>query len=182
MTQTERTYAQALYSLAKDEALTADILEQLNMLRRAFEEESDFVRLLSAPNIPKEQRCAVLDGSFRGKLHPYVLNFLKILTERGYVRRFADCCRAYEDCYNADHGILPVQAVSAVALTGEQTRRLEDKLSALTGKSVKLLCRVDPQVLGGVRLSYDGKQVDGTVRGRLDKLGTKLKNTVIEVS
>ena len=42
-----------------------------------------------------------------------------------------------------------------------------------------MVCKVDPAVLGGIRLNYDGMQVDGTVQGRLDAIGRQLKNTVL---
>jgi F0F1-type ATP synthase delta subunit len=38
---------------------------------------------------------------------------------------------------------------------------------------------VDAACIGGVRLDYDGKRVDGTVSNRLEKLGSLLKNTVL---
>ena len=179
MTQVANTYAQALYSLAKEEGLTAEILAEMDVLQQAFAAEPAFVRLLSAPNLSKEERCWILDDSFRGKVQPYLLNFLKILTEKGYVRHFADCCKAYREQYNADNGILSVRAVTAVALSEAQTQKLTDKLSQLTGKTIALTNRVDPEVLGGVRLDYDGKRVDGTVKNRLDSIGSLLKNTVL---
>ena len=179
MTQLASVYAQALYDLAKDEQLTKDILEQLTALREGISKEPDFVRLLSAPNLSKEARCAIVDEAFQGKAHTYVLSFMKILVEKGYMRHFAACCKAYRDIYNADHGIVPVLAVTAVPLTAEQTRKLTDKLCSLTGKTVELECRVDRSVLGGVRLDYDGKRIDGTVKNRLDSIGKLLKNTVL---
>ena len=179
MTQIATTYAQALYDLAKDEQLTEEILEQLQVLRAGFAAEPDFVRLLSAPNLSKEARCQIVDDAFRGKVHTYVLSFLKLLTEKGYARHFADCCQAYEELYNADHGILIVQAVTAAELTEDQRRRLTDKLQAITGKTVKLHTRIDPAVLGGIRLDYDGKRVDGTVQNRLESIRKLLQNTVL---
>ena len=179
MTQIAATYAQALYDLAKEEQLTGELLVQLKALQEGFSREPDYVRLLSAPSMSKEARCAIADEAFRGKGHIYVLNFLKILVEKGYVRHFADCVTAYRDCYNADHGIVPVLAVTAVALTGEQTRKLTEKLTAITGKTVELENRIDPSVLGGVRLDYDGKRFDGTVKNRLDDISKRLKNTVL---
>lgn len=179
MTQAANTYAQALYALAKDENLDKQILNEMDVLNQAFDREAGFLRLLAAPNLPKAERCAILDESFRGKVHIYLLNFLKILTERGYIRHFGDCCKAFREHYNADHGILPVQAVTAVALTAEQADRLAQKLTRLTGKTIELTNRVDPAVLGGVRLDYDGKRVDGTVQSRLDSVRNLLKNTVL---
>lgn len=179
MTSVGTVYAQALYSLAKDEGCSQAILKELAVLRHCFAAEPDFLRLLAAPNLSKEERCAIVDGSFRDKVHPYLLNFMKILTEKGYMRYFADCCKAYRQAYNQDHGILEVTAVTALALTGDQTDRLVEKLAKVTGKTIDLVNRVDPAVLGGVRLDYDGKRLDDTVAHRLQSIGALLKNTVL---
>ena len=172
-------YAQALYDLAKDEQLDVQILQQLSVLREAFAGEPDFIRLLSAPNLSLQERCGILDSSFRDQIQPYLLNFLKLLTEKGYMRHFDGCCKAYREIYNRDHGILPVRAITAVPLTNGQEEKLTAKLEQLTGKTVVLECRVDPAVMGGVRLDYDGKCVDGTVKNRLDAVRNLLKNTVL---
>ena len=179
MSQIATTYAQALYDLAKEENVTETVLQQMTALQQAFAEEPEFLRLMAAANLSKEERCQILDDSFRGKAEPYVLNFMKILTEKGYMRSFADCAKSYRDIYNADHGILQVKAVIAVELSEDQRKRLTEKLEKLTGKSIDLSCRVDPAVLGGVRLDYDGKRVDGTVQTRLDAVSKLLKNTVL---
>lgn len=179
MTQAANTYAQALYDLARDEGLGKIILEQLAVLKTVFRETPQYSKLLSAPDIPKQERCGILDEAFRDKVHPYVLNFLKILTEKGYIRQFPDCCDAYRGFYNEDNGILVVKAVSAIVLTEAQVQKLTAKLEAITGKQIDLLCSVDAAQLGGLRLSYDGKQVDGTVKNRLDSIGKLLKNTVL---
>ena len=179
MTQAANTYAQALYDLAKDEGLGKTVLEELSVLKTVFAENPEYSKLLSAPDLPKQERCNILDEAFRGKVHPYVLNFLKILTEKGYIRQFPACCEAYRGFYNEDNGILVVKAVSAVALSAQQIEKLTAKLEATTGKKIDLHCSVDAATLGGLRLSYDGKQVDGTVRNRLDSIGKLLKNTVL---
>ena len=179
MTQVGNVYGESLYTLALEEGLTEEILSELTVLEQSFRENPDFIRLLSSPNLPKRERCQILDDSFRGKVQPYVLNFLKILTEKGYARHFTDCCKAYRDLYNQHHGILPVTAVTALALTEDQSARLARKLSAITGKTVDLHNRVDPAVLGGVRLDYDGKRVDDTVSHRLGSIAALLKNTVL---
>ena len=179
MTEIANVYGGALYDLAKDEGLGKEILEELTALKGVFSENPEYSKLLSAPDLPKQERCSVLDEAFRGKVNPYVLNFLKILTERGYIRQFPACCDAYRGFYNEDNGILVVKAVSAVALNAQQIEKLTAKLEATTGKQIDLHCSVDVAMLGGLRLSYDGKQVDGTVKNRLDSIGKLLKNTVL---
>ena len=179
MTQVGSVYGDALYSLALEDGLAAQILEELTVLEQSFRQEPDFIRLLSTPNLSKQERCQILDDSFRGKVHAYVLNFLKILTEKGYMRHFHDCCAAYEESYNRDNAIVPVTAITAVALSTEQHEKLTDKLSRVTGKQIKLRNLVDPTVLGGVRLDYDGKRLDDTVSHRLDAIRGLLKDTVL---
>ena len=179
MTQVGSVYGEALYTLALEEGLTSEILAELTVLNQSFVQEPDFIRLLSSPNLSKQERCTVLDDSFRGKVHEYVLNFLKILTEKGYMKHFGLCCKAFEDLYNRDNGILPVTAITAVALKPEQAEKLTGKLSRITGKQVKLKNRIDPACLGGVRLDYDGKRLDDTVSHRLDAIRKTLQNTVL---
>lgn len=178
-TQIGNVYGQALYSLAASENLSKDILEQLQVLSAGFAQEPKFVQLLSAPNISKAERCQIIDKSFRNAVHPYVLNFLKILTEKGYVRQFSQCVVAYSQHYNEDNGIIPVQAVTAIALSQEHLTKLKMKLEQLTGKQVELNNRVEPDCLGGVRLDYEGVQMDGTIHARLDSIRNLLKNTVL---
>ena len=179
MTEVGNAYGLALYDLAKSEALAEQILQELDILRQSFEAEPGFLKLLGTPSLTKQERCQILDDSFRGKVQPYLLNFMKILTEKGYIRHFSNCCDAYRQQYNRDNGILPVTAVTAVAMTEGQKEKLKEKLDALTGRTVELHCRIDPHCLGGVRLDYDGKRVDDTVAHRLDAIRSVLKNTVL---
>ncbi len=179
MTQIATVYGQALYALAKDEGCAMPVLEEMKALEESFCEEPAFLRLLAAPNLSKEERCAIVDSSFRGRVNPFLLNFLKILTEKGYSKHFGDCRRVYQQIYNQDNGILEVSVVTVVPLTEEQSARLKEKLCTITGKSVDLICRTDPACLGGVRLDYDGMRVDDTVARRLDSIRNLLKNTVL---
>ena len=179
MTEVGNVYGESLYELAKEENLTKLIGDQLAVLQQAFRQEPDFVRLLSSPNLTKTERCQILDDSFRSKVHPYILNFLKILTEKNYIRHFSSCCDAYTDLYNQDNGILVVTAVTAVALQEHQKEKLTRKLNQITGKQISLRCRIDPTVYGGVRLDYDGKRLDDTVSHRLDAIRDLLDKTVL---
>ena len=179
MTGIGNAYAQGLYSLACEEGVAEEILQQLQALDESFVKEPDFLRLLSAVNLSKEERCGIVDNVLLNKVHIYVLSFLKILTEKGYAGYFHDCFKAYLAQYNEDNGILSVSAVSAVPLSDAQKSKLTEKLAAMTGKKISLVNRVDPECLGGIRLNYDGKQIDGTVQNRLKEIRCLLKNTVL---
>ena len=171
-------YATALFDLAVEEGKSREVLQQLQVLDGAFREEPDFIRLLCSANVPKTERCQILD-SLRGKTEPCVLNFMKLLTEKGYMRSFSGCRKVFRQRYHQDRGILEVKAITAIALTQDQSQRLSARLAAITGKEIVLMNVLDPQVLGGVRLDYDGIQVDDTIRHRLDSIRGLLANTVL---
>jgi len=179
MTAAGSTYGEALYTLARDEGFSHVIYDELKVLSASFAQEPEFIRLLCSPSLTKAERCQILDDCFRGKVQPYLLNFLKILTEKGYMRQFPDCVSAYRELYNQDNGILPVTAVTAVTLTDSQTQKLTAKLQSITGKKIELTNKLDPEVLGGMRLYYDGKRVDDTVSHRLDAVRAMLLHTVL---
>ncbi len=179
MTQIGSTYGEALYELSRSENLTEEIKSQMQVLNESFSSEPDFVRLLRSPNVSKQERCNILDDCFRDKIHLYLLNFLKILTEKGYIKQFSDCCERFTQLYNQDLNIMSVTAVTAVALSAAQREALTQKLTRITGKTILLRNRVNPACLGGVRLDYDGQRLDGTVKNRLDNIRQLLNNTVL---
>ena len=179
MTEVGSVYGQALYDLTFSEGVAETVLRQMDVLRQSFCAEPEFLKLLNTPALTKQERCCILDDSFRGKLQPYLLNFLKLLTEKGYIRHFFHCCDAYRECYNRDHGIMPVTVVTALPMTADQQKRLKGKLETITGKTIELRSQIDPSCLGGVRLDYDGKRLDDTVVHRLDAIRSVLKNTVL---
>ena len=170
MTETAKMYGGSLYDLAAEEGLETRILGELDEVQKLLKQNPDYLRLLSTPSIPKKERCGLLDEALRGQVHLYVLNFLKILCEKGTLRELPGCARAYRVRYNQAHGILEAAATTAVAMTEQQVKSLHEKLEKLTGKTIDLKTKVDPAVLGGIRLDIEGTELDGTVKNRLASL------------
>lgn len=179
MTQTARTYGAALYELARDEGLSDDVFAQLQMTAGLLRENPDYMRLLSLPSVPKGERCAVLDESFGGRVHEYLLSFLKVLVERGAIGELYGCEETFRRRYYEDHGILEVTVSAAAPLPDGQKEKLERRLAEKTGKDIRLTVRVDPEVLGGLRLELAGKRLDGTVRRRLEEIASRLRETTL---
>ena len=179
MTHTGTVYGQALYSLAREESLTEALLAQLQLVQSCLEAEPDYLRLLGSVSLSKPERCQLLDESLGAALHPYLLNFLKILVEHGKISCFPQCFDAYQQEYYKDHNILPVTAVTAIALSKPQAQHLQEKLAGITGKDILLSNQVDPALLGGMRLEYDGKQLEDSISQRMQQVRQLLKNTVL---
>ena len=179
MTDTAGIYGKSLYDLAISENLTEELLPQMEMVQHLFEEYPDYVRLLLEPSVKKNERLSLLDKAFGEEIHPYLLNFLKLLTEKGLLRSYSGCLKRFRALYNQDHGITDAVVTSAVPLDEAQVARLRDKLEEVTGKKGILTQKVSPDVLGGMRVEVDGKLLDGTVKGRLSDIRKTVNNTVL---
>ena len=168
MTERGREYGEGLYELCREENIQA--LPQLQMLMDCFRQQPDFVRLLSNHALPKTQRTSILDDTLQGQVHPYVLNFLKILCERGLLNEFEGCVAAYRQRYNQDNAIVEARVTTAAPLTEDERQKLLARLQSMTGKQVELIQRVNPSVMGGVLLEMEGKRYDSTIRHRLESI------------
>lgn len=179
MTSEGALYGQSLFDLATEENLTDQLLPQLEMIRQIFAENPDYIRLLSEPSIPRNERLKLLDDAMRGQVHIYILNLLKILLENDLLRDFGACVKRFRALYYEANGIAEAVVTSAVALTGEQAAQLTEKLVRITGKKIILTQKVDASVLGGLRVEVDGRLLDGTVTGRLDEIRKKVNRVII---
>ena len=169
MTALEKEYGDALYSLAMEENCPDEALEGLTLAVNALQDAPGYLTLVQNPALPKEERLGLLDQAFAG-VHPYVMNLLKLLCERSALDLAGGALEQFKSLLYQERGILPVEAITAVPLTPEQQEALRDKLSAKTGKTVLLENKLDPSVLGGIKLRYEGKELDGTAAGRLSAL------------
>lgn len=179
MTTASSLYGRSLYDLARDEGLDEAIFSEMEVVAELFRQQPEYPVLLSEPSIPKKERLSLLDQAFGDSLQPYLLNFLKILLERGMIRGYQECLRAYRDDYNRDHGIVDAYVTAAVSLGKRERDSLQKKLEGISGKKVILHERVDSGVLGGLRVEMGGKTLDGTVAGRLSVLEKGVKDVVL---
>lgn len=179
MTETAKKYGGSLYELAAEENQTDAVLDQLKMVLDLFRENPDYLRLMAERSINKEERTKLLDEAFGQELWPYLLNFLKILCEKGYMSELKGCAKEYRRLYNEAHGIAEATVTSAKELTQPQKDALLDKLRKLSGKQVDMTCYVNPALIGGIRLDMEGKRYDGTAQERIEALRSIIKETTL---
>lgn len=172
-------YGQSLYDLAVSENISDEILKEMETVKAIFADNPDYVTLLSEPSIPKKERLGLLDEAFGDSLQEYLLNFIKILVEKGLLRSFNGCFKRYRASYNSDHGIEDAVVTSAIPLKDDSFKQLQKRLESLTGKKIILKQKVDPGVLGGIRVELEDRLYDGTVKGRLKELGRRLDETIL---
>ena len=179
MTETARRYGGSLYELALEEGMVDEVLAQLREVLDLMKENPQYERLLAEPSITKKERTQLIDEAFGSSLWPYLLNFLKLLCEEGYIPELKGCYKEDRRRYNEDHGISEATVTSARELTETQKAALLDKLEKMSGKKVEMICLVNPALIGGVRLDFEGKRYDGTAAERLKTLRSIIRNTTV---
>lgn len=179
MTEHARVYGGSLYDLAAEEKLTDAIRDELLAVKEIFRENPDYLKLLSEPSIKKEDRTKLIEEAFGDKAERYLVSFIKLLCEKGLLNEFEGCTEEYVKRYNADHNIAEAVVTSAVTLNDGQLSALKNKLQTVSGKQIFLVNKVDPSVVAGLKVELEGKQLDGTVQGRMADFSKKLNETIM---
>lgn len=180
MTKLSKLYGGSLYDLAVSEHLTEALWKEAEMVRQLFLDNAGYLRLLSEPSIPRSERISLLDTAFGRQLHPYLLNFLKLLCENGILREYNGCCREFQERYYKDQNIAEAIVTSARPLMKAQADALTKRLENISKKTVILTEKVDCRVLGGLKVELDGQEFDGTVKKRFDNIRDRIDDITIE--
>lgn len=171
-------YGKALFLLAEETGREARISDDIETVKSLLKEMPEYINLLDTPALSKEEKLGLIDKAF-AFTDSYLLNFLKILCENHSVYIFERAAASYMACYDEARGIERAEAITAVPLTQEQKDRIILKLEQSTGKKIILKNTVTPEIIGGIKIRYSGKQLDGSIRTRLDNLEKSLKSVII---
>lgn len=179
MTEYARVYGGSLYELAAEEQLTEKIKDEMLEIQGLFDENPDYIKLLSEPSVKKEERTKLIEDAFGNQAERYLVSFMKILCERGILNEYEGCTREFVRRYNADHNIAEAVVTSAVALNDEQLSALKSKLEKVSGKNISIVQKLDTSVLAGIKVELEGKMLDGTVTGRMSDISKKLNEIIM---
>jgi F-type H+-transporting ATPase subunit delta len=146
----------------------------LERAQALVEENAELSQALTHPRIPIAARKKVADTVF-ADAPEVVRRLLLLLVERDRVLILPAIALAYAAVWNEARGVVAADAVSAVELDSEEKQALGQALEKVAGKAVELQTRVDPSVLGGLRVTLGGRTLDGTVGAQLQALRRRLQ-------
>ena len=175
MSDVAREYGRGLYLLAKEEGTVQTMLAEVRGVAAILGAEPDYISLLGNLSLKREARVALIDAAFSGRATPHLVSFLKLLTERGYAAHIMAALAAFEALYREEEGIALAEVTSAAPLTEAERAALKERLDRITGKQCELSVRIDPTLIGGVRVMVEGQLYDGTVSGKLARFKRRLK-------
>lgn len=167
MISTSNDFAASLFMLATEENKLDEFKKDLSVVKSVFDENPDYVLLLSSPGIPKHERIAAIDKAFGESVNIYILNFLKVLCEHGKISTIDECIKIFGDLRKQAENKVTAIVISAAPLEDYQIERLKAKLSKKLGCLVKIKTETDPSMLGGIKIEFDDKVIDGSIRKQL---------------
>ncbi len=169
------TYGTALYEAAKDLGKEEEILIEIKQLALLVQAYEDFSEFLNSPAImPKEKKEAVkkiMQPAFSQEM----LNFVYVLIDKGRTSQIKKIAKRYIELYDKDRGIAEGKVFSVVKLTPDQIQKFETEMSRLLQRNIKLENRVDPSLIGGIKIQVGGKMIDQSYRGDLERLREELE-------
>jgi F-type H+-transporting ATPase subunit delta len=172
-TSIARRYAEAAFEIAQRDGTVETWLTQLETVAFAVGDSSVVYRL-EDPHVPLAQRAKALHTVVGPDMLPQLGNLVGLLLRRRRVDALPQVAREYRRLYNRRAGIVEAVATSALALDGSELEALRTRLETMTGAKVELETAVDPQILGGIQVRIGDTLYDGSVRGRLERLRTRL--------
>lgn len=169
-------YARALFDLALETGRLDAVRADLKSLRAAWVESDDLRRLASSPIMSSaDQGKGLVAVATKAKFDPTTINFLGLLAQNGRARDLAGVITGFEALYAKHTGVVAAEVVSAVPLTTVQTTHIRSALMQALGKAPEITTRVDPALLGGLKVKVGSKLFDASLKTKLDQLKFALK-------
>jgi F-type H+-transporting ATPase subunit delta len=169
-------YASALYGLASEQGFVSAVESDLDNLGEAIRQSPDLANLIGNPEVSREAAARAIDGvaGLLG-LSELTRNFLGVLAANRRLAKLPEIVRAFSTIAAAQRGEVTAEVTSAHPLNDDQLAALAEKLKVREGRTVKLKASVDPELLGGLVVRIGSRQIDGSIRTRLNSLANAMK-------
>jgi F-type H+-transporting ATPase subunit delta len=169
-------YAFALFDLAKGEGQLAPVAADLKSLKSLLAESRELRAALASPIYDSDAKGRVLAALVeKGAFATLTGKFLGVLAAQRRAAALSAVITAYEKLDADYRGVVAAQVTTAIALTPEQQRGLAAALRQALGKDPEIETRVDPAILGGVKVRVGSRLYDASLKSKLDSLKFALK-------
>jgi F-type H+-transporting ATPase subunit delta len=170
-----RRYATAIFALAKDADAIGQVRADLHLVKTVLDGDEAARRFFRSPVVDRKDKAGVVERSFGG-LHEISLHSLLLLVRKRREAIFDEIVAQYDVLEERSRGASPLRIESARELDPGELRDLVDKLGRRYDTTFDVTQTIDPQLIGGVRITMGDKQIDGSVAGRLDDLARMLSS------
>ena len=168
-------YARALFELADAQGRLAQVEGDLKGLEAARAESADFARLLASPAISAEDKGRGLSAVAQAAgVDPLTGKFLGVIAANGRAAALPAMAKAFAAMAARRRGAVAAEVTTAAPLTDAQQRGLSAALRQSLGRDPEMTIRVDPALLGGLKVRVGSRLYDASLKTRLDQLKSAL--------
>ena len=175
--QVAKNYAQALIELAgNDLTVQETFLSEIKAVNESINQVKNANQIFENPEISKDEKKSLLRKLFQGKLNAKVLNLLLLLIDKQRFNLLSEIQNELLKLVNKNKGIIIAKVSSASELDANTIQALKQKLENILGKNEKVTIesKVEPALLGGVKVTINDLVYDGSIKGKLENLKRRL--------
>jgi F-type H+-transporting ATPase subunit delta len=169
-------YARSLFELAREDGTVDAAEKSLAGFESLLNESSDLQRLVKSPVFSAEDQERALAAVLApAGINGLAANFLRVVAKNRRLFAVPDMIRAYRRIAAEARGEVSAEVTTAHALTPDQESELKTTLAGIVGKDVTVSVTVDPALLGGMIVKMGSRQIDTSLKTKLDSMKLKLK-------
>ena len=177
-----KTYGDALFELAVDSGRAEELLDEVRAVSQILAENSDLSRLMEHPKIVKEEKLAILDQIFKGRISDELLGLMRMLILKDHYREMDEVFSYFIDQVKEYKNIGTAYVTSAIPLSETQMGQVLERLLATTKYvSFEMHYTVDAGLIGGMVIRIGDRVVDNSIRTRLTNLSQELSKIQLKV-
>lgn len=167
-------YGQALLAATEKAGNTDEVLGELDQLIELLARQPKVDEVMASGMIANDQKVAMVDRVFGGKVTSMFLNFLKVVAAHGRGGFLRAIRKAVRDLRDQQAGRVRVKVTTAAPLDGELTERIQNQLRGMLGGEPVLSKQVDPDLIGGLVFRVGDTVYDGSVATRLARVRSQM--------
>lgn len=168
-----RPYAVAAYNLAKEQKDLGRWSDMLSLMSGVVEDDA-MQAFISDPKVLKSNLESVFLDICGNHLSDNGQNLVKLLVEYGRLSLLPAISAAFEALKAKDEGVLQAEIISAVALEEKESKEIIQKLESRFEKKIEVENRVDPELIGGMKIVVGDTVIDTSVQSQLQNLAYTL--------
>jgi len=169
-----RRYAAALLAAADKSGDIVAARDNLRLVADTIAGNKLLSAILNQPQVPGSRKKQALTASLQGAATPATLAFLDLLTDKRRITLIGEIAAEFERLVRERQNIALATAITAEPMHPAQVTALKSSLEKRTGKTIELTTETDPSLIGGVLVRIGDTVMDGSVRGKLDRLHEQL--------
>lgn len=173
-------YAEALVELGQKSHQLPSITKDVLTVSEVLSSSKTLRTFLASPIINTKLKKNVIDEILTTQIGDITANFLSVLIDRNRITLFDRIVEKFLISTYKLESITVVHLISAVDFTNEQQHALINKLKLITqSKEIKLIAKIDPNLIGGFTLQIKSKIIDTSLLGQLQKMASYLNTSSI---